>query len=107
MTEDILVELGKIYVHHFLALQADVHSMLSGEDRDWDQVEMVAVQRRLTANSERMIPAVDRVLNYVHQRTIQRLTLEAVRTAQETNTGVGGVRLSRAADPDGPAPTSA
>ena len=24
-----------------------------------------------------MIPAVDRVLNYVHQRTIQRLTLEA------------------------------
>ena len=29
-----------------------------------------------------MIPAVDRVLNYVHQRTIQRLTLEAVRTAQ-------------------------
>ena len=40
-----------------------------------------------------MIPAVDRVLNYVHQRTIQRLTLEAVRTAQETETGVGGVRL--------------
>jgi hypothetical protein len=54
---------------------------------------MVAVQRQLTANSSRMIPAVDRVLNYVHQRTIQRLTLEAVRTAQATNTGVGGVRL--------------
>ena len=44
----------------------------------------------------RMIPAVDRVLNYVHQRTIQRLTLEAVRTAQETRTGVGGVRLDDA-----------
>jgi len=105
MTEDILVELGKIYVRHFRALQADVHSMLSGEGRDWDQVEMVAVQRRLTANSERMIPAVDRVLNYVHQRTIQRLTLEAVRTAQETNTGVGGVRLSNPAHPNGPAPS--
>jgi DNA-binding transcriptional MerR regulator len=93
MTEDILVELGAIYVHHFRALQRDVHSMLAGETRDWDQDEMVAVQRRLTANSQRMIPAVDRVLNYVHQRTIQRLTLEAVRTAQETHTGVGGVRL--------------
>lgn len=93
MTEDILIELGSIYVRHFLALQADVHSMLAGEGHDWDQDEMVAVQRRLTANSARMLPAVDRVLNYVHQRTIQRLTLEAVNTARETNTGVGGVRL--------------
>lgn len=93
MTEDILVELGAIYVRHFRALQADVHAMLAGEGRGWDQEEMVAVQRRLTANSQRMIPAVDRVLNYVHQRTIQRLTLEAVRTAQETGTGVGGLRL--------------
>ena len=93
MTEDILVELGAIYVRHFRALQEDVHSMLAGEGRDWEPGEMVAVQRRLTASSQRMIPAVDRVLNYVHQRTIQRLTLEAVSTAQETNTGVGGVPL--------------
>jgi DNA-binding transcriptional MerR regulator len=93
MTEDILVELAAIYVHHFQALQADVHAMLAGVDRDWDQDELVAVQRRLTANSKRMLPAVDRVLNYVHQRTIQRLTLEAVRTAQATGTGVGGVRM--------------
>ena len=98
MTEDILVELGAIYVRHFRALQTDVHAMLAGEDRDWDPDELVAVQRRLTANSQRMIPAVDRVLNYVHQRTIQRLTLEAVRTAQATGTGVGGVRLGRRAD---------
>jgi DNA-binding transcriptional MerR regulator len=103
MTEDILVELGSIYVRHFRALQKDVHDMLSGKDRDdWDADEMVAVQRKLTANSQRMIPAVDRVLNYVHQRTIQRLTLDAVRTAQETRTGVGGVRLA----PDEDAPTA-
>ena len=25
------------------------------------------------------MPAVDRVLNYVHQRTLQRLTLDAIR----------------------------
>ena len=93
MTEDILVELGAIYVRHFRALQKDVHAMLAGDSRDWDPDEMVAVQRQLTANSNRMIPAVDRVLNYVHQRTIQRLTLDAVRTAEETRTGVGGLRL--------------
>jgi DNA-binding transcriptional MerR regulator len=84
MTEEILVALGEIYVRHFRALQADVHAMLAGHDRKWDPEELVAIQRRLTANSARMIPAVDRVLNYVHQRTIQRLTLEAVRTADAT-----------------------
>jgi DNA-binding transcriptional MerR regulator len=93
MTEDVLVALGEIYVRHFSALQADVHNMLAGRDRDWDHDELVAIQRRLTANSQRMLPAVDRVLNYVHQRTIQRLTLDAVRTAEETHTGVGGVKL--------------
>ena len=56
----------------------------------------IAIQRSLTANSQRMVPAVDRVLNYVHQRTIQRLTLEAVRTAEATGTGVGGVRVTDA-----------
>lgn len=93
MTPEILVGLGEIYVRHFRALQADVHDMLAGKDREWDADELVAVQRRLTSNTQRMVPAVDRVLNYVHQRTIQRLTLEAVRTADETGTGVGGFKL--------------
>lgn len=94
MTPEILVELGAIYVRHFRALQRDVHDMLAGKANiGWDPDELVAIQRRLTANASRMIPAVDRVLNYVHQRTIQRLTLEAIQTAQDTNTGVGGVRV--------------
>jgi DNA-binding transcriptional MerR regulator len=94
MTPQIIEALGAIYVRHFRTLQADVHAMLAGEGRDWDAEELVAIQRRLTANAERMIPAVDRVLNYVHQRTIQRLTLEAVRTAEQTRTGVGGVSIA-------------
>ena len=40
MTEDILVALGEIYVRHFQALQADVHAMLAGDDRDWDEAEL-------------------------------------------------------------------
>jgi DNA-binding transcriptional MerR regulator len=96
MTENILVALGEIYVRHFTALQADVHAMFAGQDRDWDPEELVDIQRRLTAATPRMIPAVDRVLNYVHQRTIQRLTLEAVARAEATRTGVGGVRVDDA-----------
>jgi len=94
MTAAVLVELGAIYVRHFRALQRDVHAMFAGQTRtDWQPSELYEIQMRLTANVERMLPAVDRVLNYVHQRTIQRLTLEAVRTAEETHTGVGGVPL--------------
>jgi DNA-binding transcriptional MerR regulator len=47
MTESILVDLGAIYVRHFRALQADVHAMLAGQDRDWDHDELVAIQRQL------------------------------------------------------------
>jgi DNA-binding transcriptional MerR regulator len=98
MTQDILVELGAIYVRHFRALQHDVHDMFSGKTRDdWNHDELVSIQRQLTANTSRMIPATDQVLNYVHQRTIQRLTLEALRTAAATHTGVGGVPVD---DPD-------
>lgn len=93
MTPQIILGLGAIYVRHFRALQRDVHDMLAGKDRDWDQDELVAIQGRLTANSQRMIPAVDQVLNYIHQRTVQRLTLEAMATAEATGTGVGGVRV--------------
>jgi DNA-binding transcriptional MerR regulator len=77
MTPDIVVSLGRIYVEHFTALQQEVLAMLSGHDTDWDREELVRVQQSLTANSQRMTPAVDQVLSYVHHRTLQRLTLEA------------------------------
>ena len=94
MTPEILTELGGIYVRHFRALQADVHAMLAGQSNpEWDPDSMIEIQRKLTANSGRLIPAVDRVLNYVHQRTVQRLTLDAIRRSQETGRGVGGVPL--------------
>jgi DNA-binding transcriptional MerR regulator len=93
MTPEIIVGLAEIYVRHFRALQHDVHDMLAGKDRDWNADELVEIQHRLTANSHRMIPSVDQVLNYIHQRTVQRLTLEAMRTAEATGTGVGGVRV--------------
>lgn len=92
MTDDIVVELGAIYVRHFAALQQDVHDMLAGHGHPEWADELDAIQRRLTANASRMLPAVDRVLGYVHQRTVQRLTLAAIRTAHETGTGVGGVK---------------
>lgn len=103
MTPEILAELAAIYVRKFTELQAEVHGMLAGWTRsDWDPAVMESVQRSLTANANRMIPAVDQLLNYVHQRTIQRLTLEAVREAAASGTGVGGVRTREADNTDPP-----
>ena len=68
-------------------MQHDVLDMLSGNnDPEWDRDEIVEVQRSLTANAPRMIPAIDQLLTYVHQRTLQRLTLEAARQSQGEQT---------------------
>jgi len=80
MTPEVVVALSRIYVEHLVALQHEVLEMLSGAGEPaWDHEELVAIQRSLTANAPRMIPAVDQLLTYVHQRTLQRLTLEAAR----------------------------
>jgi hypothetical protein len=84
MTDEILLALGRIYVDHFAELQRDVLDMLSGKDNPaWTADEVVAVQQQLTANAQRLMPAINQLLNYVHQRTLQRLTLEAARGAEE------------------------
>ena len=82
MTPDILFAIGRIYVDHFSALQQDVLDMLSGKANPaWDAEELVEIQTKLTSNAPRLMPAMNQVLNYVHQRTLQRMTLEAARTS--------------------------
>ena len=83
MTPEIVLALGRIYVDHLGALQHDVLDMLSGRNNpEWGHDELVAIQQRLTANAPRLLPAIDQLLTYVHQRTLQRLTLEAARQAR-------------------------
>jgi DNA-binding transcriptional MerR regulator len=85
MTPDILLALGRIYVDHFAELQRDVLDMLSGKANPaWNADELTSVQEQLTANAHRLVPAVNELLNYVHQRTLQRLTLEATRQSGRT-----------------------
>ena len=89
MTPDILLALGRIYVDHFGALQQDVLDMLSGKANPaWDADELVTIQQQLTSNAQRLMPAINQVLSYVHQRTLQRLTLEAARTSSSAGSDV-------------------
>ena len=85
MTPDILLALGRIYVDHFAELQQDVLDMLSGRANPaWNTEELATVQAQLAANTQRLMPAINQLLGYVHQRTLQRLTLAAVR-AEDAN----------------------
>ena len=80
MTPEILLALGRIYVDHFAELQGDVLDMLSGRANPaWNAEELASVQDQLSANAHRLMPPINQLLNYVHQRTLQRLTLETAR----------------------------
>jgi len=94
MTPEVVERLGRLYVRTFAELQKEVHDLFAGNGLDLPADELLAIQHRLTENSQRLVPAVNRLLNYVHHRTVQRLTFEALNTARETNTGIGGVRLA-------------
>jgi DNA-binding transcriptional MerR regulator len=83
MPPEILLALGRIYVDRFAELQSDVLDMLSGKDNPaWNAEELVSMQQQLTANAQRLVPATNQLLSYVHQRTLQRLTLEAARQSE-------------------------
>jgi DNA-binding transcriptional MerR regulator len=93
MPGEVLVELGTIYVRNFQVLQREVIDMLAGRTRpDWKPEMVSSMQTRLSASAGRLIPEIDRVLNYVHQRTLQRLTLDAIRNAQDRDVEVAADR---------------
>jgi len=82
MPDEVLVELGAIYVRNFNVLQREVIDMFAGKTHEeWTPAMRTAVQD-LSAETGRLVPAVDQVLNYVHQRTLQHFTLDAIREAR-------------------------
>lgn len=92
---EMLVELVSIYVRHFERLQREVHALFSGTGSDRDPEELAAVQAGLTANAGPVLDAANRVLDYLHRRTLRRVTLAAVRDTVAEGRGFGGYRPPR------------
>ena len=46
--------------------------------RSWDAEELVAFQQSAASAAGQLLPLVTRIVEYVHQRTLQRLTLGAI-----------------------------
>jgi DNA-binding transcriptional MerR regulator len=83
MPDDVLVELASIYVDGVEAMQRQVLELFSGtRGRSWDPEELLAFQQSATAVAGQLLPLVTRIVEYVHQRTLQRLTLGAIERAE-------------------------
>jgi DNA-binding transcriptional MerR regulator len=79
LPDDILVELVSIYVRGVEAMQSEVLELFAGHSGPaWDPDELAAFQQSAVGSAGQMLPLVTRVVEYVHQRTLQRLTLGAI-----------------------------
>jgi len=79
LPEDILVALVSIYVRGVEAMQSEVLELFAGHTGPaWDPDELAAFQQSAAGSAGQMLPLVTRVVEYVHQRTLQRLTLGAI-----------------------------
>jgi DNA-binding transcriptional MerR regulator len=79
LPDDILVELVSIYVRGVETMQSQVLELFAGgRGPAWDPEELARFQQAAAGSAGAMLPLVTRVVEYVHQRTLQRLTLGAI-----------------------------
>lgn len=79
MPNEILLELVRIQVLHIEAMQTEVVEVFAGRRGPAiPEEEFTAFRRRIDASAARMAPLVTRVVEYLHQRTTQRLALAAI-----------------------------
>jgi DNA-binding transcriptional MerR regulator len=74
-----IVALGRIYADGVEATQAQVLDLFgTGGTTDWSPGELDALRTRAARNSSELLPVMRRLVDYLHHRTIQRLTLDAI-----------------------------
>ena len=71
---EVLIELVRIYADHFERLRRAVLEMLAGSGENPPNPAAVATARvRFNSEPDRVAAAADRLLGYMHRRTMQRL----------------------------------
>jgi DNA-binding transcriptional MerR regulator len=82
MPADIVVELVSIYAVGVEEMQTKVVELFRGERGPaWKPGELEAFQETTTASAADLLPVATRIVEYVHERTLRRLTLAAVKRA--------------------------
>lgn len=76
---DVIVEIAAIYADGVEAIERQVFEVFQGErGRSWDPDELAEFQSRSAEAAAGLLPLVSRMVTYLHQRTLQRLTLGAI-----------------------------
>jgi DNA-binding transcriptional MerR regulator len=79
LPDEVLVHLASIYVQGVERMQLEVLELFQGASGPaWDPDELKAFQTNAAAAAGQLLPLVTRIVEYVHQRTLQRLTLGAI-----------------------------
>ena len=79
LPDDVLVELASIYVDGVEAMQRQVMELFTGaRGRAWRPEDLAEFQANAAATAGQLLPLVTRIVEYIHQRTLQRLTLGAI-----------------------------
>ncbi len=76
---DVIVEVAGIYSAGVETIERQVLDVFEGRrGRHWDPDELADFQARSAEAASSVIPLVSRIVTYLHQRTLQRLTLGAI-----------------------------
>jgi DNA-binding transcriptional MerR regulator len=74
-----LVELGRIYAEGIEATQRKIIELFgTGGDLSWPEDELIEFQENAALAATEILPIARRIVDYLHHRTIQRLTLGAI-----------------------------
>ena len=85
LPDDVLVELASIYVDGVEAMQLQVFELFSGKrGQTWSPEELSTFQDRAATSAGQLLPLVTRIVEYVHLRTLQRVTLGAIERSKQT-----------------------
>ena len=85
LPDDVLVELASIYVDGVEAMQLQVFELFSGRrGQTWSLEELSSFQDRAATSAGQLLPLVTRIVEYVHLRTLQRVTLGAIERSKQT-----------------------
>jgi DNA-binding transcriptional MerR regulator len=83
LPEDVIVALASIYVHGVERMQLEVLDLFAGRrGHVWGDEEITAFQNKAASAAGQLLPLVTRIVEYVHQRTLQRLTLGAIESGR-------------------------
>jgi DNA-binding transcriptional MerR regulator len=83
MPDAMVLLLAKLYVEHFDAMQNDVLAVFTGDRGDIPREQVDDFRARAASEIAGILPLVETILNHVHHRAVQRMTLRSIDASRD------------------------